>query len=83
MDDTKIIFNIIQKSVPNDHPSVYLYISGNRLTKQKAVNNIVKLFDGILYPPYSIGHVRTVVKTILKVKSDQHKRGEIEITKIY
>jgi len=83
MNDTKIIFNIIQKSVPSDHPSVYLYISGNKLSKQKAVNTIVKSFEGILYPPYSIGHVRTVVKTILKLMSDQHKRGEIEISKLY
>lgn len=83
MTDTKIIFNIVQKSVPDDHPSVYLYVSGNKLAKQKAINNIVKSFDGILYPPYTIGHVRTVVKSILKLKSDQHKRGEIQISQIY
>ena len=83
MNDTKIIFNVIQNSIPNDHPSVYQYIHGNKQTRQKVVNNIANSFNGILCPPYSIGHVRRTVKTFLKNKEEQYKRGEIKISPIY
>ena len=83
MTDTKIILNIIKTSIPNDHPHLYLYITGNRKDKERAIINTVKLFDGILTPPYSSGHVRRAVKTFMKNKKEQHLRGEINISSIY
>lgn len=83
MSDTKIILNVVQLSIPDDHPAIYQYISGGRRSRETAIANIVKLFDGILTPPYSIGHVRRVVKSFLKVKQIQYKEGKIKIKPIY
>ena len=83
MTDTKIILNVIKTSIPNDHPHLYLYVTGNRKDKERAIINTVKLFEGILTPPYSIGHVRRAVKTFLRSKESQHKSGEIKISPIY
>ena len=83
MSDTEIIYNFIKVSVPNDHPSVYQYIIGKKRSKETAVNNVVKLADGILTPPYSHGHIRTVTKRFLKEKEEEYKQGKIEIQSIY
>tara|TARA_R110000796_G_scaffold61077_2_gene141364 strand:- start:12391 stop:12642 length:252 start_codon:yes stop_codon:yes gene_type:complete len=83
MTDTKIILNVIKISIPDDHPHLYLYIIGDRKDKERAVISTVKLFEGILTPPYSIGHVRRTVKTFFKRKKEQYLRGEIKISSIY
>ena len=83
MSDTEIIYIFIELSVPNDHPAIYQYIKGRERSKQSAVNNILKLTDGILNPPYTIGHIRTVIRKFLKEKDRQYKSGEIKITPIY
>lgn len=87
MNDTKIILNVVSLSIPDNHPQLYLYVTydskRDRRGKDKIVNEIVKYFDGILMPPYSVGHVRTVVKRFLKDKLREYKEGKIKITPIY
>jgi len=83
MSDTEIIYNFINVAVPNDHPAVYQYVIGKKRSKETAVNNIVKITDGVLSPPYSIGHIRTVAKRFLKEKEEQYIKGEIIVNPIY
>ena len=83
MGDSEIIYNFINVAVQNDHPAVYQYVVGKTRSKETAVNNIVKIADGILTPPYSAGHIRTVAKRFLKGKLEQYIKGEIEVNLIY
>lgn len=83
MNDTEIILNVIRTSIPDNHPHLYLYITGDRRDKERAILSTVKLFEGILTPPYSMGHVRRTVKNFFKGKKEQHTRGEIKISSIY
>ena len=83
MTDTEIILNVIRTSIPDDHPHLYLYTTGDRGDQERAIISTVKLFEGILTPPYSIGHVRRTVKAFLNGKKEQHSRGEIKISSIY
>lgn len=83
MSDTEIIYNFIKVSVPDDHPAIYQYIIGKKRSKETAVNNVTKLAEGILNPPYSMGHIRTVTKRFLKEKEKEYKEGKIKINPIY
>jgi hypothetical protein len=83
MSDTEIIYIFIKVSVPDDHPSVYQYIMGKKRSKETAVNNIVKLADGVLSPPYTFGHIRTVARRFLKEKEEEYQKGLIKIKPIY
>jgi hypothetical protein len=83
MSDTEIIYNFIKVSVPDNHPSVYQYIMGKKRSKETAVNNILKLTEDILTPPYTHGHIRTVARRFLKEKERDYNKGLIEIKSIY
>lgn len=83
MSDSEIIREFIEVSVPNEHPAIYIYIMGKERSKLTAVNQITKLAEGILTPPYTIGHVRTVAKAFLKEKKKQYEEGLIKIKPHY
>ncbi len=83
MSDTEIIREYLEVSIPNDHPALYQFIMGRERSQQSAVNNIAKLTDGILSPPYTIGHIRTVIRAFLRHKKKQYQKGLIEIKPIY
>ena len=83
MNDTKIIREFLEVSIPNDHPAIYQFVMGRERSQLSAINNITKLTEGILTPPYTIGHVRTVIKRFLKDKKKQYQEGLIEIKPIY
>ncbi len=83
MSDTEIIREFLEVSVPDDHPALYQFIMGREKSQQSAINNIAKLADGILCPPYTIGHVRTVIRAFLKDKRKEYQAGLIEIKPIY
>ena len=83
MNDSNIIYNFISVSIPDDHPIIYQYIMGKRKNKTAAIEQGVRLADGILSPPYSLGHIRTILKRYLKEKETLYKNGQIEIKEIY
>jgi len=83
MNDSDIIYNFISVSIPDDHPVVYQYVMGRNKSKTSAVEQGLRLADGILSPPYSLGHIRTILKRYLKEKEELYKKGEIKIKPIY
>ena len=83
MSDSKIIREFIQICVPDDHPAIYIYIMGKERSKITAVNQIIKLTDGILTPPYTTGHIKTVARSFLKEKKEQYEKGLIKIKPHY
>tara|TARA_B100000927_G_scaffold45106_3_gene32583 strand:- start:783 stop:1034 length:252 start_codon:yes stop_codon:yes gene_type:complete len=83
MSDSEIIKEFIEVSIPDDHPAIYQYIMGKNRSKISAINQIAKLTDGILTPPYTSGHIRTVAKQFLKQKQKDYDMGLIKIRPIY
>jgi hypothetical protein len=83
MSDSKIILEFLFVVIPDDHPALYQYIMGGDRSKVSAVNNIAKVVHGIFSPPYSDGHIRTVIRTFLKQKKHEHQKGLIKIKPIY
>lgn len=83
MSDSEIIRQFIEVSVPDDHPAIFIYINGKDRSKQTAINQIAKLTEEILTPPYTEGHIRTVAKNFLKEKNEQYQMGLIKIREIY
>jgi hypothetical protein len=83
MSDSQIIREFIEINVPDDHPSIYIFINGRERSQQTAVNQIAKLGEGILSPPYTMGHIRTVARSFLNEKKRQYRAGLIEIKPLY
>lgn len=83
MSDSEIIKEFIEISVPDDHPAIYQYIMGREKSKVSAINQITKLADGILTPPYTTGHIKTVARQFLKKKKEEYEKGLIKIKPIY
>jgi len=83
MNDSDIIYNFISVSIPDDHPIVYQYVAGQKRSKSSAIEQGLRLTEGILTPPYSYGHIRTVLRRFLKEKEQQYKEGKIKIKPIY
>lgn len=83
MGDSDIIYDLLRLSIPNDHPALYQYIKGGERSKAGAVNNIFASIDGLMNPPYSIGHIRTVIRRFLKDKKKEYKEGLFEPKPIY
>jgi len=83
MSDSEIIKEFIEVSIPDDHPAIYQYIMGRERSRVSAINQITKLADGILTPPYTIGHIKTVARQFLKQKKKDYEKGLIQIKPIY
>jgi len=83
MSDSEIIREFFNVCVPNDHPAIYIYVFGKKRSQQTAINQLSRLAEGILTPPYTIGHVRTVARKFLKEKKEKHLKGLINIKPIY
>ena len=83
MSDSEIIKDFIEVSIPDDHLAIYQYIMGRERSKVSAINQITKLADGILTPPYTSGHIRTVARQFLNQKKKDHDKGLIQIRPIY
>jgi hypothetical protein len=83
MSDSEIIKEFIKVSIPDDHPAIYQYIKGRERSRTSAINQIARLADGILTPPYTDGHIRTVARAFLKKKKEDYDKGLIEIRSIY
>ena len=83
MSDSEIIKEFIEVSIPDDHPVIYQYIMGRDRSRVSAINQITKLADGILTPPYTIGHIKTVARQFLKKKKEDYEKGLIQIKPIY
>lgn len=83
MSDSEIIKEFIKVSIPDDHPSIYIYINGRERSRVTAINQIAQSCDGILSPPYTMGHIKTVARNFLKEKKEEFEKGLIEIKPIY
>lgn len=82
MNDSQIIYDFIELSIPDEHPAIYQYVMGGDRSKMTAINNIYKV-TSVITPPFSQGHVRTIIRRFLKNKKEQYQRGEINIKPIY
>lgn len=83
MTDSEIIENYLTFCFPNDHPAVYQYVVGGVRSQSSAVERMLQECDIVLMPPYSAGHVRTVIRRFLKKKKTLYKEGKIKIKPIY
>lgn len=83
MSDSKIILEFLFIIIPDDHPAIYQYIMGGDRSKVSAINNITKIVYNLFSPPYTDGHIRTVIRTFLKEKKREYKNGLIKIKPIY
>lgn len=83
MSDSEIILEFLSVVIPNDHPAIYQYIIGGDRSKISAINNIANIIHDVFSPPYSDGHIRTVIRTFLKEKKHEHQKGLIKIKPIY
>lgn len=83
MSDSQIIYNFLELNIPNEHPAIYQFVIGRTRSQESAVNRLVNDCDVILIPPYSAGHVRSVIRKFLKDKKHLHSLGKIKIKPIY
>lgn len=83
MTDSEIIYNYLDLNIPNSHPAIYQYVIGRVRSQESAVNRLVSDCELVLIPPYSEGHVRTVIRRFLKHKKQLHSKGKIKIKPIY
>ena len=83
MSDTTLIYQAILLNFPNDHPAIYQYIIGHRLSKSSAIdritNDICPIFKGV----FTNAHIKNVVKQFLNIKQAQYRKGQIKIKSIY
>lgn len=83
MTDSEIILNYLTYCFPDDHPAVYQYIEGGVRSQTSAIERMLRECDIVLMPPYSAGHVRTVIRKFLKGKKKLHQEGKLKIKPIY
>jgi|AntRauMFilla1563_2_1112583.scaffolds.fasta_scaffold01409_1 hypothetical protein len=83
MNESEIINSYIELTIPDDHPVIYQYIMGGIRSKETAVNNILSECSPIFSPPYTEGHVKTVIRRFLNEKLRLYNHTKIKIKPIY
>ena len=83
MNDKNIVYNFLKDSIPDDHPIVYQYIMSKGKSRFMAIEQGLRLTEGILSPPYSSGYIKGILKKFLKEKETLYKENQIKIKPIY
>lgn len=83
MTDRTIITNFLSREFPNDHPTIYIYVCGQKRSEKTAIDKIMNLTRQIFCPPLSEFFVLEIVKDFLDNKKTQYKKGIITVKSYY
>jgi hypothetical protein len=83
MTDRTIITNFLSREFPNDHPTIYIYVCGQKRSEKTAIDKIMKLTNQIFSPPFSEFFVLEIVKDFLNDKKTKYKQGLISVKSYY
>jgi hypothetical protein len=79
MTDTILINNFLTREFPNDHPTIFIYVCGQKRSEKTAIDKIMSLTNQIFCPPLSEFFVLEIVKKFLDDKKIAYKKGEIKV----
>lgn len=83
MTDRIMITNFLNREFPNDHPSIYIYVCGQKRSEKTAIDKIMGLTSKLFCPPISEFFVLEIVKEFLVEKKNQYKQGLISVKSYY
>jgi hypothetical protein len=83
MTDTILINNFLSREFPNDHPTIYIYVCGQKRSEKTAIDKIMYLTTQIFCPPFSEFFILEIVKEFLDGKKIAYKKGEIKVKSFY
>ena len=83
MTDTILINNFLTREFPNDHPTIYIYVCGQKRSEKTAIDKVMLLTKQIFCPPLSEFFVLEIVKNFLNDKKKSYKNGLIKVKSFY
>ena len=83
MSDSIIIWKFLQRQFPDDHPSIYVYVAGQKRSEETAISTIMSLTKPIFCPPLAEPFVLNIVKSYLDRKKQDYKNGKIRVKSLY
>jgi hypothetical protein len=83
MTDRTIITKFLSREFPNEHPTIYIYVCGQKRSEKTAIDKIMKLTSSIFCPPLSEFFVLEIVKDFLIEKKSLYKQGLINVKSYY
>lgn len=81
--DRELILNFLKREYKDEHPSLYLYVCGQRRSQQTSVFNILKYTRFIFYPCFTDNFLIEIIKEFLDFKKEQYKNNEIKVKALY
>jgi hypothetical protein len=79
MTDTILINNFLTREFPNDHPTIYIYVCGQKRSEKTAIEKVMSITKQIFCPPLSEFFILEIVKNFLDDKKMAYKKGEIKV----
>ena len=79
MTDTTLIWKAMLQLVPEDHPAVYLYITGHRYSTNSAINRCTETVEPLFRGAFDVSKIRKVSKEYLKMMESEYKGGRLKI----
>jgi len=83
MTDTTLIWKAMLLLVPDNHPAVYLYITGHRYSTETAIKRCTDTVEPLFRGAFDAAKIRKVSREYLKMKGDEYKKGRVKIKPIY
>ncbi len=83
MTDRIMIRKFLIREFPNDHPSIYIYVCGQKRSEKTAIDKIMNLTSQIFCPPFSEFFLLEIIKEFLNEKKNQYKNGLIQVKSYY
>ena len=81
--DRELILKFLNREYKDEHPSLYLYICGQRRSQETGFFSILKYSRFIFYPCFTDDYLTEIIKEFLNFKKEQHKNGEINVKALY
>ena len=81
--DRELISKFLKREYKDEHPSLYIYICGQKRSKTTALDNMLKYTRYIFQPCFNDDFLIEMILEFLELKKEQYKKGEITLKRLY
>jgi hypothetical protein len=83
MSDIRIIWEIMDTIINDNHPTIYQYVKGKTKSKETAIMRVTGILAPIFQGAYDVSKIRGVAREFLKQKEKDFISGKLKVKSIY
>lgn len=83
MCEEDFLWDFLNKTFPDDHVVIYLYVCGSTRSSDNAINKALKECNYVFAPVYPLAFLKELITEYLEYKKSLYFKGRIKINRDY